>query len=160
MNTPRAVSVSTSPSTAIWPRVGRISPAIALTSEVLPEPERPNSAVSPPPLSKAAASRKPPRRCSPATLSMSYLLDPLDAPRGALDQRLGGEQCQHRNRDRDERQPQCREIAARHLDEHVDRRRQCLGLAGNVRDKGDRRAEFAECPGKGPDHAGEDARKG
>src|SRR5712671_6987480 len=142
-NTPLAVSVSTSPSTAIWPRVGRISPAIALTSEVLPEPERPNSAVSPPPLSKAASSRKSPRRCSTATLSMSYLLDPPDAPRGALDQRLGGEQCQHRNRDRNESQPQGREIAAGHLGQHVDRGRQRLGLARNVRHEGDRRAEFA-----------------
>src|SRR5947199_8327477 len=119
MNTRRAVSVSTAPSTVMRPRSGRISPAIALTSEVLPDPERPNSAVRPAPLSKAASSRKSPRRCSTATLSITPPLQALDAPRGALDQRLGGEQCQHRDRNRDERQPQCREIAARHLNEHV-----------------------------------------
>ena len=47
-----AVSTSTRPSTAIAPSVGRISPAIMLTSDVLPEPDGPNSAVSRPPLSK------------------------------------------------------------------------------------------------------------
>ena len=40
------------------PWSGRISPAMTLTSEVLPAPERPNSAMSPPPVSKRASSRK------------------------------------------------------------------------------------------------------
>src|SRR2546421_228917 len=59
------------------PRSGRISPATALTSEVLPDPERPNSAVRPAPLSKAASRRKSPRRCWTATLSIA---PPATAP--------------------------------------------------------------------------------
>ena len=39
----------------------------------------------------------------------------------------------------------------------VDRGRQCLRLAGDVRDEGDRRAEFAEGAGERQHHAGEDA---
>ncbi len=43
---------------AICPRCGRISPAMALTTEVLPAPERPNSAVRPRPLAKWMSSAK------------------------------------------------------------------------------------------------------
>ena len=44
------------------PASGRISPPIRLTSEVLPEPDGPNSAVSRPLVSKAASSSKSPSR--------------------------------------------------------------------------------------------------
>ena len=47
---------------ATRPLSGRISPAMMLTSDVLPEPDAPNSAVSRPPLSKAASSWKLPSR--------------------------------------------------------------------------------------------------
>ena len=53
-----AVSTSTRPSTAMRPSSGRISPAMRLTSEVLPEPDGPNSAVSRPPLSKRGVERE------------------------------------------------------------------------------------------------------
>ena len=42
-------------------------------------------------------------------------------------------------------------LAARHLGEGVDRRRQGLGLAGDVGDEGDRRAELAQRLGEGED---------
>src|SRR5260370_19493511 len=136
---PRSVSVKPSPSTMIWPRSGRRRPAIALVSEVLPAPERPKRAVRPPALSKAASSTKPPKWCATATLSMS---EPVNAARRPLDQHLGDEQGGERNRDRHQRQAKRREIAAGNLDQGVDRGRQRLGFARNVRDKGDRRAEL------------------
>src|SRR6266568_5340709 len=145
----RSVSVKTSPSTMIWPRSGRRRPAIALISEVLPAPERPKSAVRPPTLSNAASRTKLPKWCSTTTRSTS---EPLGAARCPLDQHLGDEQRGERDRDRHKRQPKRREIAAGDLDQHIDRGRQCLGFAGDVRDEGDRRAELAERAGKGEDH--------
>ena len=52
------------------PRSGDSSPAIMLTIEVLPEPEAPNSAVTPPWVSKAAAIEKSPRRFSTSSVSI------------------------------------------------------------------------------------------
>src|SRR6266851_5284535 len=106
---PRLVSVKTSPSTAIRPRSGRRRPAIALISEVLPAPERPKSAVSPPVLSNAASSTKLPKWWVTATLSIS---EPVCATRRALDQHLGNEERGERDRDRYQGQPKRREIAA------------------------------------------------
>ena len=103
----RSVSTNTAPSTAICPRSGRISPAIALTTEVLPAPERPNSAVRPPSAGKmrrrarscrAGARYRP--RSSPSVARQA----PADTPRHDL----GSEQRRHRDRDRDEGQPQRR----------------------------------------------------
>src|SRR6266851_4028955 len=110
----RSVSVRTSPSTIICPRSGRRSPAIALISEVLPAPERPNSAVRPPALSNAASSAKLPKWCWTATLSTSKS---LGAARRPLDQHLGNEQGGERDRDRHQGQPKRRQIAARNLDQ-------------------------------------------
>ena len=136
------------------PASGRIRPAMTLTSEVLPEPERPNSAVSPPPVSKRASSRKAPSRCRMSTLERHS----TSSRRSALARHhLGGEQRQHRDRDRDQRQPQRAGIAARHLREGVDRRRQRLRLAGDVGDEGDGGAELAHRLGEAQDHAGDDA---
>ena len=45
------------------------------------------------------------------------------------------------------------------LGQGVDRRRQRLGLAGNVGDEGDGRAEFAHRLGEAQDHAGDDPRQ-
>ena len=58
-NTPRAVSTSTRRRRHAA-LSGRISPAMTLTIDVLPEPDRPNSATSPPPVSNRASSRKLP----------------------------------------------------------------------------------------------------
>src|SRR5713226_2045445 len=113
---PRSVSVSTSPSTTIRPRWGRNRPAMALTSVVLPAPERPNSAVRPAPLSNAASRTKSPKRCATVTLSTSQ---PQGTAGGALDQHLRDKQREERDRDRNDGQPQRGEIAARHLDQRV-----------------------------------------
>src|SRR5712691_6030565 len=153
---PCSVSVKTSPSTAIWPCSGRRRPAIALISEVLPAPERPKRAVRPPALSNAASRTKLPKWCSTATLSTS---EPLCAACRPLDQDLGGQQGGERDRDRHKRQPQRRKIAAGDLDQRIDRGRQRLGFAGDVRDEGDRRAKLAKRAGKGEDHAGDDPRQ-
>ena len=50
-------------------------------------------------------------------------------------------------------------LAAGNLGQGVDRRRQRLGLAGNVRDEGDGRAEFTHRLGEAQDHAGDDPRQ-
>src|SRR5262249_15805763 len=115
---PAAVSVRTSPSSTMRPRSGRMRPAITLTSDVLPAPERPHSAVTPPPLSNAASRRKSPSECSIAALNMSQ---PKHPSAGTLNQGLGSKQRQHRDCDRDECQSERREIAARLLDEKIDR---------------------------------------
>ena len=59
---PAAVSVSTRPSTTTLPWSGAISPATAFTIVVLPEPERPNNAVTPAGATKDASSAKPGKR--------------------------------------------------------------------------------------------------
>ena len=82
----------------------------------------------------------------------------MDEPaRGPLGQILGCDDRRHRDGDRDEGQAHGLVVAARHLDERVDRGRQRLGLAGDVRDESDRRAEFAHRLGESEDHAGDDA---
>ena len=53
-----SASNSTSPSSAMRPRSGRISPAIMLMMLVLPAPEGPNSAVAPPAPSKRGVQRE------------------------------------------------------------------------------------------------------
>src|SRR5579862_3747354 len=153
--TPRSVSVSASPSTRMRPWSGRISPATMLISVVLPAPERPKRAVRPAPLSNAASSTKAPRRWVSATLSMR---SEAKRPAGrALDQRFRSKQRRQRDRDRHKRQAERPKVAARHLDQRVDECRQGLRFARDVRDEGDRRAEFPERAGEGEDHAGEDA---
>jgi len=46
--------------------------------------------------------------------------------------------------------PQRRGIAIRRLDQRIDRRRNGLGLAGNIRHEGNGRAEFADTLSKAP----------
>src|SRR5260370_4713612 len=124
---PRSTSVRTSPSTTMWPHSGRRRPAIALISEVLPAPERPKSAVNPPPLSKAASRTKLPKWCWIATLSMS---EPEHAARRPLYQHLGHQEGGERDRDRHQGHAKRGEIAAGNLDQRVDQGLQCLGFAG------------------------------
>ena len=103
---PAAVSTSTPPSTTIRPRPGAISPAITLTSVVLPEPERAEQRRhGRPALSKRASRSKSPSRCWMST-SMVIRLEPSagHAPR----QHFRGEQRGHRDGDRDQRQPHAR----------------------------------------------------
>ncbi len=54
-------------SSVMRPRSGLSSPAIMLTSVVLPAPDAPNSAVTPPPVWKRAAIEKSPSRFSMST---------------------------------------------------------------------------------------------
>src|SRR4051794_29597056 len=154
--TPHSVSVSVSRSTTTRPRSGRISPAMTLISDVLPDPERPNSAVSPPSASNAASRRKAPRRWRTATSIISM---PEGAAGGALDDPLRQKQRRRRDRDRDQGETQRADLAAGNLRQRIDRGRQGLCLAGDVRDEGDRRAELAERAGKGQDHPRKDPRK-
>src|SRR3954469_25657320 len=123
-----------------------------LTSDVLPDPERPNSAVSPPSAANAASSTKAPRRWRAATSIMSVAERPAG---GALDDPLREKQRRRRDRDRDQRQPQRADFAAGNLRQRIDRGRQGLRLAGDVRHKGNRRAELAEGAREGQDHAGQ-----
>ena len=91
-----AVSTSTRPSTTTRPRSGRISPAMMLTSEVLPEPDAPNSAVSRPPLSKAASSVKAAQPVTDVDRRASFDVHP---PADAARQRFGDDQRDHRDGD-------------------------------------------------------------
>ena len=130
---------------------------------VLPEPERPKSAVTPAGASKATSRRKPPKawreRDVEAHVSASRM-------RWATPRATNSEASERgrRDRDGDQRQAQRLRLAARDLGEGVDRRRQRAGLAGDVRDEGDRRAELAhrlgEAEDRAGDHPGQDQRQG
>src|SRR4051794_38337906 len=109
-----------------------------LTTEVLPEPDLPNSEVRPGPALNATSSSNLPRRCRIATSSTSRA---REAAADAAGEKLGEEQRRHRDDDGDDGESQGAGIAARHLREGVDRRGQGLRLARDVRDEGDRRAE-------------------
>src|SRR6516165_2695154 len=153
---PRSVSISTDPSTTIRPLSGRISPAIALTTEVLPAPERPNNAVRPRPVRKWMSSSNAASRCAISTSSTASFAGnaSADAPR----QEVCGEQRDQRQRDRNQGQPQGAGIAAWRLGEGVDRGCHGSRLARDVGHERDRRAELAEAPGKRQHHAGDDSR--
>ena len=81
-------------------------------------------------------------------------------PRGAPGQPFGGRQRDDRQHDGDDGEAQRLRVAARHLRERVDGERQRLGLAGNVRDEGDRRAELAQPARERQQRSGDDARHG
>src|SRR5437868_7148531 len=78
----RSVSVRTEPSMTIRPLCGEIRPAITLTIEVLPAPERPNRAVRPRPLRNCMSSVKDPSRCSISTSSIGSVV--VRAPAGVF----------------------------------------------------------------------------
>ena len=71
-----------------------------LTIEVLPEPDGPNSAVTPSGASNFAATAKSPSRFSTSTSSMSA---PVQARAGAPREPFGGDQRDQRDDDRDRR---------------------------------------------------------
>src|SRR6185503_13226969 len=133
---PRSLSNTGSPLMTIRPRSGRRMPAMALTTEVLPAPERPKRAVMPSPASKAALRRKLPRRRSMSSLRV-IARDPAG---GAAYQHFGREQGRQRERDRYERHAQGLRVARRRLRVGIDREGQGAGLAGNVRYESNGRA--------------------
>src|SRR5438045_3669094 len=118
------------------PRSGVIRPAIILTIEVLPEPDGPNSAVTPSGASNLALTRNSPSCLSTSTVSIS---GPVQSRAGAAGQPLGGDQCDQRDDDRDDGEPGGGRVAARNLQISIDRRRDRLRLTRNVRDERDRR---------------------
>src|ERR1043166_3145253 len=123
------------------PRSGRISPAIMLTIEVLPEPDAPNSAVTPSAASNFAATAKSPSRFSASTTS---ILLPVQPRAGAAREPFGGNERDQRDHDRDDHEACGRRIGAGDLRIGVDRGRDGLRLARNVRHERDGGAELAE----------------
>src|SRR6267142_764074 len=150
---PRSLSNTGSPSIAMRPRSGRRMPAMALTTEVLPAPERPKSAVTPAPASNEAARRKSP---SPRSMSTDSIF-PRYPARGAAHHHLGNVERGKRQQHRDDAQAHRGFVAGWSLRIGIDSERQRARLAGDVRHESDGRAELAEAARKGEQHAGDDA---
>src|SRR5215471_16212489 len=106
---PTFESNSTTSPNWMRPRSGVSNPAIMLTIDVLPEPEAPNSAVTPSAASNAAAIEKSPRRFSTSTASM---LLPVETRAGAAREPFRDDQRQQRDGDRDQHQPAGSGVAA------------------------------------------------
>src|SRR5262245_47928528 len=121
------------------PRSGAISPAIMLTTEVLPEPEGPNSAMARLALSKRTTTENRPS-CFSTLISITST--PVQPGAGAAREPCREHEREERHRDRHDDETQRRGVAARHLGEAVDRRRDGLRLARNVGDERDGGAEF------------------
>src|SRR5690348_6514264 len=125
---PLAESKNTVSPTAIRPSSGRLSPASARTTEVLPAPERPNSATTPGTgAENAASTRKSPCRLRIARSSIGAPSASHDPPHPA-GENFGENEPGDRERDRDAREARRHWIAARSLDRGVDRERHGLGL--------------------------------
>src|SRR5450755_3828049 len=151
-----ASSNSTSPSSAMRPRSGLSSPAIMLTTVVLPAPDGPNKTVAPVSLANFAVTAKSPSFFSTSTANIS---NPVESRMSAAGEPFRRDQGGKRNDHGDDHQRERGGIAARHLRERVDRRRDGLRLARNVGDESDGGAEFTERTGKRQHHAGDDARQ-
>src|SRR5689334_11662866 len=149
-------SNSSVPSYMIRPRSGVIRPAIMLTMDVLPEPDGPNSAVTPSGASNFAATVNSPSRFSTSTVS---ILDPVHPRADVAGEPFGGDQRNQRNDDGEHGEPRRRRVTRGDLQVSVDRRRDRLRLARNIRHERDRGAELAESLGKAQHHAGNDAGK-
>src|SRR5258705_5651262 len=149
---PPAESNTASPLMAMRPRSGRRMPAMALTTEVLPAPERPNRAVTPSPASNEAARRKSP---SPRSMSTDSIF-PRYPARGAAHHHLGNAESGKRQQHRDDAQAHRGSIARRGLRIGIDSERQRARLAGDVRHESDGGAELAEPARKGKQPAGDD----
>src|SRR4051812_26183420 len=89
------------------PRSGVIRPATMLTIELLPDPEGPNSAVTPSGASNFAAMEKPPSCFSTSTSSIST---PVQPRAGAAREPLGGDEGDERDDDRDHHKPGRRRV--------------------------------------------------
>ena len=119
----RAASNRTVSLMRIEPRCGVAIPAIALTTLVLPEPERPKR-----PTIGASAENLTSRWKSPSCCSMSTSIIALRL-RGAAGEPFRRRERDDRQHDRDDAEAQRLRIAAGHLRERVDRQRQRLRLA-------------------------------
>src|ERR1043165_7391553 len=153
--TPPAEANSRVPSRGMRPRSGLTRPATMLTIDVLPEPDGPNSAVTPSGASNFAATLKSPSRFSTSTISMSA---PVQPGAGAAREPSGGDQRDERYDDRDDDKPRRGRIAAGHLQVGVDRSRDGLRFARDIGTERDGGAEPAERLGKAQHHPGDDAR--
>src|SRR5262245_14421986 len=152
----RSVSNKVSPLMSMRPRAGRRRPAMAFTTEVLPAPDRPKSAVTPSPPSNDAA-----RRNSPSPRSMStdsiFTRNPTCRP---AHQDLGEIQSTEREQHGEHAQAQRRRVAGRSLRIGVARKRQRARLPRNVRNEGNGRAELPEAPRKGKQYSRNNPGKG
>src|SRR5699024_2767468 len=155
------LSASSAWPSAIRPCCRRSSPAISRSRLVLPQPELPNSAVTPRSgRSSSAVSRKCPWRwatstvsrcgpqaCASATgLSCVTSWGPYPRPAG---QPLRDDQRRHGDDNGEHAQQGGGGLAARNLDQRIERQRQGARLAGNVGGKGNGGAELRQRPGKG-----------
>src|SRR5688572_15081677 len=112
-----AESNSTASSRTIRPRSGVSRPAIMLTSVVLPAPDGPNSAVTPPAAWKRATKEKSPSFFSTSTDSTSIS---EETRAGAARQPFGDDEGSQRNDNRDDDKASGGGFAARHLHEGID----------------------------------------
>src|SRR3954467_10226620 len=126
---PPAESKSSVPVHEKRPRSGVSRPATMLMIEVLPEPEGPNSAITPSGVSKFAATLKSPSCFSRSTTSMSA---PMQPGAGAPGQPFGGNKRHQGDHDSDHDKARRRSITTRHLQVGVDCSRQRLRLARNI----------------------------
>src|SRR5262245_34239976 len=131
------------------PRCGSISPAIMLTTEVLPAPERPNSAVTRASVSNATSRSRAPTLRATSIRSIFALSRLRRAPR----EELRREQRCQRHCYRDEAEPQRLQIAVRNLRIGVDGKRQGARFARYVRDESNRGAELPETARETKQHA-------
>src|SRR6266850_2718190 len=152
---PAALSYSVLFSTEMRPDCGRASPAMRLSTVLLPAPERPKRAVTPPPVANAASSAKAPTRQRTSNSSIAA----GGAHGGASHQDVGSHQRHQRQDDREDAQAQRLRVASGHLGKCIDRERQRLGLARDVGDEGDGGAELAEAAREGKQHPRQDTRE-
>src|SRR5262249_17822653 len=121
---PPSVSTSTVRSMVTRARSGRTRPAMILTIDVLPDPERPNRAIRPPSASNCAWSWKAPSRCLMSTARVMQASFDVEPAVGEARHHFRGEQRKHGDGDGDEGEAEGARVAAWHLGEGVDRRRQ------------------------------------
>src|SRR5690606_2625492 len=159
---PRALSYSTRPSTSIRPDCGRSSPAMALSTEVLPAPDGPTRATMRASSSIRTWRAKPPRRRWTSRLSTQ--MPPLRnswlilRPTLAAHQPFGGEQGEQGDGDRHRGQAPDRRFAARHLHQAIDGRGKGPGFTRDRGYEGDGGAELAKGLGKAEHGAGHQPR--
>ena len=137
------------------PASGRTSPAIMLTSVVLPAPDGPNSPVTGPSLSNAMARSRSPTAYAGQGRAPSFPVQP--ACRAACEE-FGRQQRRHCDHDGDDHKAQRGGVTRRRLRIGIDRGRDRLGFARDIRHEGDGRAEFAQRLGEAQQRAGDDAR--
>src|SRR5260370_42703946 len=151
---PRALWKIPSPLAPRWPGRGRLIPASALITLVLPEPERPNNPTTGASARNATASSNAPKRCSTSTLIMR-----TDLALGASRQPFRCDQRADRQHYRNRAEPQRLGVPAGRLHERVNGERKRLGLSRDVRDESDRRSEFPEASRERQQYTGDDARQ-